>query len=154
MVSINQQFLLPPKSNSLSTIISIPAYNLWNVDINGEYVWCEDTVFNRSGEVINDISDKYSSFQLGNGYVLVKEISSGYEQKIEKMGVIDGYGNEIIPISEELSELLGEELLNIGTHLRYNKQFISFRINRYCSRFAIPYIFFVNKRYSILKITT
>lgn len=114
------------EGNELFVVPEMSAYNLWNVDINGEYVWCEDTVFNRSREVINDISDKYSSFQLGNGYVLVKEISSGYEQKIEKMGVIDGYGNEIIPISEELSELLGEELLNIGWDGDYSGEGIGF----------------------------
>lgn len=97
-----------------------------NIDDNGEYVWFGNVALNRNGEIIYDITDKYSASALGNGYMLVQEKSSGYEQKIEKMGVIDGYGNEIIPISEEFAELCGEELLNVGWDGDYRGDGIGF----------------------------
>lgn len=100
----NELFVLPETESIISP----------NVDLNGEYLWWEGAAFKRNGETIYDAIDKYRYSDLGNGYVLVKEILSGYEQKTEKMGVIDGYGNEIIPLSEELSELCKGEMLNIG----------------------------------------
>lgn len=97
-----------------------------NIDANGEYVWFGNIALNRNGDVIYNITDKYSASALGNGYMLVQEKSSGYEQKIEKMGVIDGYGNEIIPISEEFAELCGEKLLNVGWDGDYRGDGIGF----------------------------
>ena len=114
----NEMFVLPETEDNT---IYQP-----NVDVNGEYIWYEGLALNRSGETICDITDKYRYTSLGNGYVMVKEIASGYEQKTEKMGVIDGHGNEIIPVSEEFSELCGGELLNRGSEGDYYGEGIGF----------------------------
>lgn len=82
------------------------------IDKNGEYIWDGNIALNLAGEIICDITDRYYGNLIGNGYMLVKEIPTGYEQKAEKMGVIDGYGNEVIPISEEFAEVCGGNLLS------------------------------------------
>ncbi len=80
------------------------------IDKEGEYIWNGNISLNREGEILYDISDKYHGSLLGNGYMLVEEIPSGYETVATKMGVIDGYGNEIIPVTTEFAEVCGEEL--------------------------------------------
>ncbi len=82
------------------------------IDKNGKYIWDGDIALNLEGEIICDITGRYYGNLMGNGYMLVKEIATGYQQKTEKMGVIDGYGNEVIPVSEEFAEVCGGNLLS------------------------------------------
>lgn len=114
-------FVFPKDNESLGTIPFDVDYNFGGmllqglgpdecVDKEGEYVWYGNVSLDREGKVLYDISDKYSGDVIGNGYMLVKAKKSGYEQQKTKMGVIDGYGNEIIPIGEEFAEACGGEL--------------------------------------------
>ena len=111
-------FEYPQDSSSAQSGFASADYNLssykdiWNVDKEGEYIWIDDSVFDRNGDIIYSLPDKYLGLEIGNGYMMVLEKPSGYQQKAVKMGVIDGYGNEIIPVSEEFGKVCGEELPN------------------------------------------
>ncbi len=96
------------------------------IDKNGEYIWDGNIALNLEGEIICDITDRYYGNLMGNGYMLVKEIPTGYEQKAEKMGVIDGYGNEVIPVSEEFAEICGGDLLSPTPGNAYCRDGIAF----------------------------
>lgn len=81
-----------------------------SIDQEGEYIWIDNNAFDRNGEIIYSLPEKYQGQEIGNGYMMVLEQPSGYQQKTAKMGVIDGYGNEVIPVSEEFAKVCGEEL--------------------------------------------
>lgn len=118
VIDVNGQklFEYPQDSNSAQRGFASADYDLSgykdkrDVDQDGEYIWIDDSAFDRNGEIIYSLPEKYQGQEIGNGYMMVLEQPSGYQQKTAKMGVIDGYGNEVIPVSEEFAKVCGEEL--------------------------------------------
>ena len=118
VIDVNGQklFEYPQDSNSAQRGFTSADYDLSgykdkrDVDQEGEYIWIDDSAFDRNGEIIYSLPEKYQGQEIGNGYMMVLEQPSGYQQKTAKMGVIDGYGNEVIPVSEEFAKVCGEEL--------------------------------------------
>lgn len=118
VIDVNGQklFEYPQDSNSAQRGFASADYDLSgykdkrDVDQEGEYIWIDNNAFDRNGEIIYSLSEKYQGQEIGNGYMMVLEQPSGYQQKTAKMGVIDGYGNEVIPVSEEFAKVCGEEL--------------------------------------------
>ena len=109
-------FEYPQDSNSAQRGFASADYDLSgykdkrDVDQEGEYIWIDKRAFDRNGEIIYSLPEEYQGQVIGNGYMMVLEQPSGYQQKTAKMGVIDGYGNEVIPVSEEFGKVCGEEL--------------------------------------------
>lgn len=102
VIDVNGQKLFEYPQDSSS------GYN--SIDQEGEYIWIDNNAFDRNGEIIYSLPEKHQGQEIGNGYMMVLEQPSGYQQKTAKMGVIDGYGNEVIPVSEEFAKVCGEEL--------------------------------------------
>lgn len=75
---------------------------------NGGLLW-EDSgdflhIYDEKGNMI-DLTKEYDSVSnMGNGYYLAKKNPSGYQRAEVKSAVINSQGEEVIPLSEELTE--------------------------------------------------
>ena len=73
---------------------------------DGHIKW-EDVFLDKNGNITFRWEEKYNTlYDIGNEYYLVKVNPEGYQQQSILCGIIDGYGNEVIPVSEELAHIV------------------------------------------------